>query len=101
MERDLTKLTGPEHVEKKAIYSISRASITDKHSFIVNEVLTTPEAIELLNISRARLSVLIKKGRVIPIKKLGCTSIFLKDDLLEAKKELDVLRKQYRPYEYR
>lgn len=75
--------------------------IADKHAFILTEVLTTPEAIELLNISRARLSVLIKKGRVIPVKKLGCTSIFLKDDLLEAKKEMDVLRKQYRPYDFK
>lgn len=73
---------------------------TEKREFIVNEVLTTPEAIEFLEISRARLSAMIKNGKIIPVKKLGCVSLFLKYDLIEKREELMALRKKYRPYEH-
>ena len=71
----------------------------DKRQFIAEEVFTTPEAIEFLEISRARLSAMIKNGKIKPCKKLGCVSLFLKSDLVEKKKELIELRKKYRPYE--
>lgn len=71
----------------------------EKREFIVSEVLTTPEAIEFLGISRARLSSLIKNGKINPVKKLGCVSLFLKSDLAEKRKELVELRKKYRPYD--
>lgn len=70
-----------------------------KREFIKEEVLTTPEAIEFLSISRARLSHMIKKGKITPVKKLGCVSLFLKDDLIAKRKELELLRAKYRPYE--
>lgn len=71
----------------------------EKRQFILEEVLTTPEALEFLNISRARLSSLIKNGKINPVKKLGCVSLFLRSDLAEKKKELIELRKKYRPYD--
>lgn len=71
----------------------------EKREFIMNEVLTTPEAIELLGISRARMSNMIKKKKIVPVKKFGCVSLFLKCDIEEKKKELIDLRKKYRPYE--
>ncbi|MGG0232742.1 DNA-binding protein [Bacillus tropicus] len=71
-----------------------------KREFIKEEVLTTPEAIEFLVISRARLSHMIKKGKITPVKKLGCVSLFLKDDLIAKREELELLRAKYRPYEY-
>jgi hypothetical protein len=72
----------------------------DKREFIKNDVLLTSEAIELLGITRARLHSLVKSGKITPCKKSGATSLFLRDDLIEKKKELESLRKKYRPYEY-
>ncbi|PGP00478.1 helix-turn-helix domain-containing protein [Bacillus cereus] len=71
----------------------------DKREWARANVMTTPEAIEILGISRARLSHMIRNGKIVPIKKLGCTSIFLKSDLEKKLEELIKLRKQYRPYE--
>ncbi|MGI2826046.1 helix-turn-helix domain-containing protein [Bacillus cytotoxicus] len=68
-------------------------------NFIRNEVLTTPEAMEILEISRARMSAMIKAGKLVPIKKLGNVSLFLRKDIAEKKKELEVLRAKYRPYD--
>ncbi|AKE15674.1 helix-turn-helix domain-containing protein [Bacillus cereus] len=68
--------------------------------WVRDNVLTTPEAIEYLGISRARLSHMIKNGKIVPVKKLGCVSLFLKSDLFTKREELVELRKKYRPYEY-
>lgn len=69
----------------------------DLRQWVHDNVLTTPEAIEYLEISRARLSHMIRNGKITPVKKLGCTSIFLKSDLEKKKEELTVLRLKYRP----
>lgn len=74
-------------------------TLAEQRQFIVEEVLTTPEAIEFLNISRARMSTLIKQGKIVPVKKFGCVSLFLRKDLEVKKQELVELRKKYRPYE--
>ncbi|WP_028400350.1 helix-turn-helix domain-containing protein [Ectobacillus panaciterrae] len=71
----------------------------DKRQFIRDEVLTTPEAQELLGISRARMSTMIKSGKITPIKKSGAISLFLREDLVEKKEEMTELRKKYRPWE--
>lgn len=67
----------------------------DKRKWVHDNVMTTPEAIEILGISRARLSHLIRNGKITPIKKLGCTSLFLREDLEKKLEELIVLRKKY------
>ncbi|MEH7668968.1 helix-turn-helix domain-containing protein [Bacillus sp. JJ689] len=67
----------------------------DKRKWAYDNILTTPEAIELLGISRSRLSHLIKKGKITPLKKQGCTSLFLREDLEKKLAELIVLRKKY------
>lgn len=69
----------------------------NKRDFIREEVLATGE---LLGISRARMSRLIQDGKIVPCKKLGSVSLFLKEDILHKKAELEQLRKQYRPYDY-
>jgi hypothetical protein len=69
-------------------------------SFIAQEVFNSAEAIEYLGISRARLSQLIKDEKLIPIKKLQRDSLFLKSDLEEKKKEMEELRKKYRPFDH-
>jgi len=70
-----------------------------KRKFIREYVLTSPEAIELLEISRPRLSKMIKDGKIDPVKKSGAISLFLKDDVLQKREELIKLRKQFRPWE--
>ncbi|MCY9166000.1 helix-turn-helix domain-containing protein [Bacillus atrophaeus] len=74
----------------------SRQEVED---FIRREVLTTNEAAELLGVNRARISQLIRNGKLNPIKKLSGISLFLRTDLEEKKKELEAGRKKYRPYD--
>ncbi|MGG3803186.1 helix-turn-helix domain-containing protein [Metabacillus fastidiosus] len=74
----------------------SREEVED---FINNEVLTTTEAMEILDVSRSRMSELISSGKLTPIKKLSKVSLFLRADIEEKKKELEELRKKYRPYD--
>ncbi|MDM5359696.1 DNA-binding protein [Peribacillus sp. ACCC06369] len=71
----------------------------DPEQFVMNEVLTSAECIELLDITRARLSSLIRKKKIVPIKK-GGVQLYLKQDMLKKKAELEALRLKYRPYEY-
>lgn len=68
-------------------------------AFLSEEVLTSSEAIQILGISRARLSTMIKDGKIIPFKKMPKDSLFLRCELLDKKKELEHLRRKYRPYE--
>nr|WP_141558709.1 helix-turn-helix domain-containing protein [Bacillus cereus] len=70
----------------------------DIRKWVNDNVMTTPEAIELLGISRARMSHMIKNGKIVPIKKLGCVSLFLREDLEKKKEELILLRAKYQPY---
>ncbi|AVR33507.1 DNA-binding protein [Bacillus cereus] len=67
-------------------------------NFICNEVLTTGEASEILGVKRARMSQLIKEGKLTPVKKLDKVSLFLRADLEVKKKELEALREKYQPY---
>lgn len=58
---------------------------------IKNSVITSREVTELLGISRARLSQLVKTGKLIPIKK----NLFLTSDILVRKEQQIILRKKY------
>ncbi|WP_242305742.1 helix-turn-helix domain-containing protein [Bacillus cereus group sp. BfR-BA-01451] len=71
--------------------------LIDKRQWVHDNVMTTPEAIEILGVSRSRLSHLIRNGKITPIKKLGCTSLFLREDLEKKLEELILLRKKYQP----
>ncbi|WP_307894079.1 helix-turn-helix domain-containing protein [Bacillus swezeyi] len=74
----------------------SRQEVED---FIRREVLTTKEAAELLEVNRSRMSQLISGGKLIPVKKMSGTSLFLRSDVEEKKKELEAGREKYRPYD--
>ncbi|WP_410974154.1 helix-turn-helix domain-containing protein [Bacillus cereus] len=69
----------------------------DIRQWVHVNVYTTPEALSYLGVSRSRMSRMIKDGKVTPIKKQGCTSLFLKADLEKKLEELIVLRKKYQP----
>jgi len=76
--------------------------INGKNEFIdavKTEVLTSSEAIELLGISRQTMNSLVKRGKIAPIKELPREKLYLKEDIIERKKEQDELRKKYRPYD--
>ncbi|MES5896658.1 DNA-binding protein [Bacillus cereus group sp. RP43] len=59
----------------------------------------TSEAMEVMNMNRSRLKVLVKNGRIIPLKRTKNMRFFLKSDAEQLGKELAVLRKKYRPFE--
>ena len=40
----------------------------DKRQWAKANILTTPEALELLGISRSRLSHMIRNGKIVPLK---------------------------------
>ncbi|WKT76928.1 DNA-binding protein [Lysinibacillus fusiformis] len=65
--------------------------------FLNEELLSAAEAIEILDISKARLGKLVKDGKLIAAK--DQPKMFLKSMLLEKKDELELLRKKYRPYD--
>lgn len=67
--------------------------------FIKNEVLTTSEVKEILNVTRQRLHALVSNGKLKPVKKLSRESLFFRNDVERLAKELKELRKKYRPYD--
>ncbi|MCM2674114.1 helix-turn-helix domain-containing protein [Alkalicoccobacillus plakortidis] len=67
--------------------------------FIQNELLTTNEAMQILGVSRARMNSMQKEGKLTPVKNVGKTVLYLLSDIEERKKEQDILRKKYRPYD--
>lgn len=74
----------------------SREELED---FIRNEVLTTSEVKEILNVTKQRLHALVASDRLTPIKKTKNDSLFFRDDVMKLKPELEELRKKYRPYD--
>ncbi|MEY8844109.1 helix-turn-helix domain-containing protein [Bacillus safensis] len=67
--------------------------------FIQNEVLTSSEAQEILEVNKQRMSQLLKNDRIRPIKRVGKTTLFLKSDIVLLKKDLEEGRKKFRPYD--
>ncbi|WP_440615094.1 helix-turn-helix domain-containing protein [Bacillus subtilis] len=65
--------------------------------FIHNEVLSTTEVAEILDVNKQRMSALINTERIIPVKKIGRTSLFLRQDVEDLKKELEANSK-HRPH---
>ncbi|MCM3367850.1 helix-turn-helix domain-containing protein [Bacillus safensis] len=71
----------------------------DKVKFIQEEVLTSAEVCEVLDVTRQRLSTLVTSGKLKPVKKVGTVALFLLQHVQELKKELEEGRKKYRPYD--
>ncbi|WP_345822050.1 DNA-binding protein [Bacillus pumilus] len=67
--------------------------------FIQNEVLTSTETQEFLNVNKQRMSKLLNNDRIQPIKRVGKTTLFLKSDVVLLKKDLEEGRKKFRPYD--
>ncbi|PGC57712.1 helix-turn-helix domain-containing protein [Bacillus wiedmannii] len=69
----------------------------DKRKWAYDNILTTPEAILFLGISRSRMSNMIKNGKIVPLKKQGAISLFLREDLENKLEELIILRAKFQP----
>ncbi|KNE19679.1 helix-turn-helix domain-containing protein [Virgibacillus pantothenticus] len=72
-------------------------SDADLLSFLNENLLSTIETAEVLGVSKVRVGHLVKTGKLQPAK--DQPKIFLKSVVLDKKKELEELRKKYRPYD--
>jgi len=54
---------------------------TDLKDFIKSNVITTAEAAQMLNCSRQYINKLVIASKLIPIKKIGNVTLFLKSDV--------------------
>ncbi|MED1092174.1 helix-turn-helix domain-containing protein [Bacillus paramycoides] len=63
--------------------------------FAADNVLTTQEVAEILNVSRARVSALVNEEKLVPIKRTQKGTLFFwKSDVLERKKIADSIKKE-------
>jgi predicted DNA-binding transcriptional regulator AlpA len=68
-------------------------------ALIADEVLTKPEVIEMLGITRQGMYNHLKKGSIKPFKKMGNTELYFKEEVLKFKDQLEKNRSIYRPYD--
>ncbi|MCM3005592.1 DNA-binding protein [Priestia koreensis] len=69
--------------------------------FMLEEILMKQEVMDLLGIAKQTMSLHLKNEKIKPFKQVGSIQIFLKSDVLEFQKALEVTRKQYRPYDFK
>ncbi|WP_018130206.1 MerR family transcriptional regulator [Effusibacillus pohliae] len=62
-------------------------------------LLSPHEVANLLGVSLQAVHQSVKNGKLTPLKKEPRFSLFLKEDILNRKKELEMLRSKYRPFE--
>lgn len=65
--------------------------------FIKSEVINTTEAIEILGISRVRISQLISEGKIRYIKRTKTDTLFFRKDVEERAKEAKKLKEKFSP----
>lgn len=65
---------------------------TEKLHYFRNEIMSSGEVLAELGVSRSRLKELIDLARLEPIKSMGSQRIFLREDVLELKAELEARR---------
>ncbi|TYR81099.1 DNA-binding protein [Priestia megaterium] len=75
-------------------------ALTDElKNLIKEEVISAAEVGEILDMSRQSLAIHVKKGNLVPFKKVGNTQLFFKDEILAFQGQLDKNRALYRPYD--
>lgn len=72
---------------QKLVRAYCFQSKDDLKAYIVEEVINTSEAIEILGCTRQNLNDLIKRGKIVPIKDLPRDRLFFKSDILQRKKQ--------------
>ncbi|PJN91559.1 helix-turn-helix transcriptional regulator [Bacillus sp. mrc49] len=68
-------------------------------ALIVDEVLTKPEVLDLLGLTRQSMHSHLKRGHIQPFKESGNTQLFFKEDVMKFKDSLEEKRKLFRPYD--
>lgn len=68
--------------------------------FLNRYFLSTNEAIELLDISKANFYSLIARGKITKIKK-GTLVLYYREEIEERKRTAYYLRGKYRPFDYK
>lgn len=58
-------------------------------SFLQDEIITTNEAAEILECTLQNIRKLVKQRKLIPLRDLGRDKLFLKEDILKRKEELN------------
>jgi len=61
-------------------------STGDFKEYLSNEVVTSGEVKDELNITNVELTSLVNNNTIIPFKRMGEVSLFLKEDLEKVKK---------------
>ncbi|MDP5274366.1 DNA-binding protein [Chengkuizengella axinellae] len=67
--------------------------------FVKDNFLYVNEAAEFLGCTNQAINQSVKNGKLNPVKSSRSGSLFFRKHLEERKKELEELRKKYRPYE--
>lgn len=67
--------------------------------FMEEEVMTTAQVAEYAGVTRQTIRQWLDGGKLEPIKRQGRVQLFLKSDVDKRLKEVEALRKKYRPYD--
>lgn len=65
--------------------------------YLNENLVSAAEAAEILGVTPRRVTSLVNEGKLDPVK--DQPKMFLRDVVVEKKKELEELRKKYRPYD--
>src|SRR5699024_1513279 len=65
---------------------------------IKKSIVFTEEAVDILEISRQAFYKHVKNGRIVPVRKVSRSAVYLKDDVLKLREELKPGRTKHLPY---
>lgn len=74
--------------------SYSFASKEDLNSYIADELVSTAEAMEILECSRQNLHSFVKRGKLTPVKETNRERLFWRSDVLTRKEEVAIYNRK-------
>lgn len=75
--------------------SYNFASIEELTKFIEDELVSTAEAMEILECSRQNLHSFVKRGKLTPVKETNRERLFWRSDVLARKEEAEIYNRKY------
>ncbi|WP_277375822.1 MULTISPECIES: helix-turn-helix domain-containing protein [Paenibacillus] len=63
-------------------------------AWIQSELVSTNEAMEILDCSRQNLHSFVKRGKLVPVKETNRERLFLRSDVLERKEEAGIYNRK-------
>lgn len=67
----------------------------DLRAYIAEQVLTSPEVLEMLNVTKPRLHAMLAQGKFKPFKDISQIRLFFREDIEHALVELERNRARY------